>query len=203
MSVRLSARRGRVTLSVVLSRRTRERASGEIPGISHRTMQVADPSGPSTTGSQGLQRRDGACLDGYSPRYADAGIQTRITTVTGSHATRITPRRHCIAPAGIEPATSGSKVQRPSPEDIVFRALPRFTRQDASGDSGAEHSHSSWKLACQWLMTAQRDRSHTLGLLPSVRSECREQVPPRFWTVQRACWWKCAGGTPMFPRPDG
>ena len=38
--------------------------------------------------------------------------------MTGPYARRITPRRH-IAPAGIEPATSGFKVRRPSPEDSL------------------------------------------------------------------------------------
>ena len=36
--------------------------------------------------------------------------------MTGPYARRITPRRH-VAPAGIEPATSGFKVRRPSPAE--------------------------------------------------------------------------------------
>ena len=51
------------------------------------------------------------------PGDADAGIRTRITAVTGPYARRITPRRHAVAPAGIEPATSGFKVRRPSPAE--------------------------------------------------------------------------------------
>ena len=37
--------------------------------------------------------------------------------MTGPYARRITPRRHAVAPAGIEPATSGFKVRRPSPAE--------------------------------------------------------------------------------------
>lgn len=177
MSIRRSARRGRVTLSVVLSHRTRERASGEIPGISHPTMQVADPSGPSTTVSRWLQRWDGACLDGYPVWYADpgtersrrlregrktvsSGIQTRITTVTGPYATRITPRRHCISPAGIEPATSGSKVQRPSPEDSLHSSSePRLT---AFGETPAETPGLNTAAACgDWHASGSRPLSAT------------------------------------------
>ena len=37
--------------------------------------------------------------------------------MTGPYARRITSRRHAVAPAGIEPATSGFKFRRPSPAE--------------------------------------------------------------------------------------
>ena len=65
---------------------------------------------------------------------ADAGIRTRITAGTGPYARRITPRRH-VAPAGIEPATSGFNVRRPSPTETSGLGV---VAADAAGNRASD-----------------------------------------------------------------
>jgi hypothetical protein len=66
-----------------------------------------------------------------------------------------------IAPAGIEPATSGFKVQRPSPAET-----PGLQRDTARVSNVPVTPH------------AQRTRSHTSGpFRPNAKPGCREQLP--------------------------
>lgn len=80
----------------------------------HRTVQVADPSGPVAAETN----FDDGCL----PRWASDRVRRRRDlnpNLSRDRAVcfRVTPRRHAtaIAPGRIELPTSGSKVPRPSP----------------------------------------------------------------------------------------
>ena len=107
--------------------------------------------------------------------------------MTGPYARRITPRRHAVAPAGIEPATSGFKVRRPSPAETPGLGVA------AANATGMCTSDSSY---------AQRGRS---PFAPG--SERTETKQPRAWhpALASGCvlseYWAQAGGNPVFPRP--
>jgi hypothetical protein len=101
----------------------------------HRSMQVADPSGPVAVDTMSTAC---TCLDGHPIALSDAvgtssdehsvGFASRVRrrrdlnpNLSRDRAVccRVTPRRHvtAIAPGRIELPTSGSKVPRPSPTE--------------------------------------------------------------------------------------
>ena len=129
-------RRGDATLSSRTTRRSTDACFGSPLECRIGPCRFQTLPGPVAVTSWSTRVRATACLDGHpacargslalparvrdseGPADADAGIRTRVTAVTGPHASRTTPRRlTVIAPRGIEPLTSGSKVPRPSPAE--------------------------------------------------------------------------------------
>ena len=106
--------------------------------------------------------------------------------MTGPYARRITPRRH-VALAGIEPATSGFKVRRPSPAETPGLDIAAA-------------------LAAELLVTDFRTLSADGVRSPPV-SERTETKQPRAWhpALASGCvlseYWAQAGGNPVFPDP--
>ena len=134
-------------------------------------------------------------LDGHPcvvrPRVdADAGIRTRVTTVTGSHARRTTPRRHVTAdrPGGNRTPDLGIQ----SPVSL------------ASGDSGAADSRGSrtCTAVAVSVLSAHRSRAHPGGG-DERTPECRERTPVTcsIWVVDAPGDVQAAG--PCSPAPDG
>ena len=116
--------------------------------------------------------------------------------------------RATIAPAGIEPATSGFKVRRPSPEDSLRSSSDpclAFARQDASGDSGAARRCRSPCTGMEQgflVRSARMDPLVRPGGRNERRSNRREHHRPFQPTAGgRNGRWMNAGGNPVFPRP--
>jgi hypothetical protein len=144
---------------------------GDSPGIPHRTMQVSRPAGLSPVRGTELPASMG--IPAWSSHaYADAGHRTRITTVTGSYARRITPRRHVQSPrpeSNRRPPDSKSGV----PRQRRLRGCTSLSLSlcgNVPGVPGALSAHGTVRSSC-----------------------CRERTeskPPRALSSAPAhCWW--------------
>ena len=154
------------------------------PGIPHRTMSVTDPAGPSSQPMADIDRLLPTSMGIPSVLFTPLRRRRDLNPSHGRDRAvcfRTTPRRHRVAPAGIEPATSGSKVQRPSPAETpglvsgtVFRDALWRELQLSLGEvmsTGSEDAQRvwSWSILCG-STTSQNAASTILMIVPSLGS---------------------------------